>query len=33
MLSEDVDKIFVKEEGYDKVKKITKNLAPTFVKK
>ncbi len=34
MLSEDVDKIFVEgKEGYDKVKKITKNLAPTFVKK
>ncbi len=34
MLSEDVDKIFVEgKDGYDKVKKITKNLAPTFVKK
>ena len=34
MLSEDVDKILVEgKEGYDKVKKITKNLAPTFVKK
>ncbi len=34
MLSEDVDKIFVEgKEGYDKVKKITKNLAPTFLKK
>ncbi len=34
MLSEDVEKIFVEgKEGYDKVKKITKNLAPTFVKK
>ena len=34
MLSEDVDKIFVEgKEGYNKVKKITKNLAPTFVKK
>ncbi len=34
MLSEDVDKILVEgKEGFDKVKKITKNLAPTFVKK
>ncbi len=34
MLSEDVDKILVEgKEGYDKVKKITKNLAPTYVKK
>jgi len=34
MLSDDVDKIYVEgKEGYDKVKKITKNLAPTFVKK
>tara|TARA_A100001015_G_scaffold311481_1_gene414823 strand:+ start:5205 stop:7139 length:1935 start_codon:yes stop_codon:yes gene_type:complete len=34
MLSEDVDKILVEgKEGHDKVKKITKNLAPTFVKK
>ncbi len=34
MLSEDVDKILVEgKEGYNKVKKITKNLAPTFVKK
>jgi len=34
MLSEDVDKILVEgKEGYDKVKKITKNLAPAFVKK
>ena len=34
MLSEDVEKILVDgKEGYDKVKKITKNLAPTFVKK
>ncbi len=34
MLSEDVEKILVEgKEGYDKVKKITKNLAPTFVKK
>ncbi len=34
MLSEDVDKIFVEgKEGYDKVKKITKNLAPAFAKK
>ncbi len=34
MLSEDVDKILVEgKDGYDKVKKITKNLAPTFVKK
>ena len=34
MLSEDVGKILVEgKEGYDKVKKITKNLAPTFVKK
>ena len=34
MLSEDVDKILVEgKEGFDKVKKITKSLAPTFVKK
>ena len=34
MLSEDIEKIFVEgKDGYDKVKKITKNLAPTFVKK
>ncbi len=34
MLSEDVDKILVEgKDGYNKVKKITKNLAPTFVKK
>ncbi|MDC3075145.1 Rne/Rng family ribonuclease [Pelagibacteraceae bacterium] len=34
MLSEDIDKILVEgKEGYAKVKKITKNLAPTFVKK
>ncbi len=34
MLSEDVDNIFVEgKDGYNKVKKITKNLAPTFVKK
>ena len=34
MLSEDIDKILVEgKEGFDKVKKITKNLAPTFVKK
>ncbi len=34
MLSEDVDKILVEgKDGYDKVKKITKNLAPTFLKK
>ncbi len=34
MLSEDVDNILVEgKEGYDKVKKITKNLAPTYVKK
>ncbi len=34
MLSEDVEKILVEgKEGYDNVKKITKNLAPTFVKK
>ncbi len=34
MLGEDVDNILVEgKEGYDKVKKITKNLAPTFVKK
>ena len=34
MLSEDIEKILVEgKEGYDKVKKITKNLAPTFVKK
>ena len=34
MLSEDVDKILVEgKDGYDKVKKITKNLAPAFVKK
>ena len=34
MLSEDIDKILVEgKDGYDKVKKITKNLAPTFVKK
>ncbi len=34
MLSDDVDKIYVEgKEGYDKVKKITKSLAPTFVKK
>ena len=34
MLSEDVEKILVEgKDGYDKVKKITKNLAPTFVKK
>tara|TARA_X000000950_G_scaffold271589_1_gene352947 strand:- start:4929 stop:6857 length:1929 start_codon:yes stop_codon:yes gene_type:complete len=34
MLSEDIDKILVDgKDGYDKVKKITKNLAPTFVKK
>jgi len=34
MLNEDVEKILVEgKDGYDKVKKITKNLAPTFVKK
>ncbi len=34
MLSEDVEKILVEgKDGYDKVKKITKNLAPTFVRK
>ena len=34
MLSEDVEKILVEgKDGYDKVKKITKNLAPTFLKK
>ncbi len=34
MLSEDVEKILVDgKDGYDKVKKITKNLAPTYVKK
>ena len=34
MLGEDVDAILVEgKEGYDSVKKITKNLAPTFVKK
>ena len=34
MLSEDVEKILVEgKDGYEKVKKITKNLAPTFVKK
>ena len=34
MLSEDVEKILVEgKEGFDKVKKITKNLAPTFAKK
>ncbi len=34
MLSEDVDNILVEgKEGYNKVKKITKSLAPTFVKK
>ena len=34
MLSEDVEKILVDgKDGYDNVKKITKNLAPTFVKK
>ncbi len=34
MLSEDIDKILVEgKDGYDKVKKITKNLAPSFVKK
>mgnify|MGYP001357856101 CR=1 FL=1 len=34
MLSEDVDKILVEgKEGYTKAKKITKNLAPSFVKK
>ncbi len=34
MLSEDIEKILVEgKDGYDKVKKITKNLAPTFVKK
>ena len=34
MLSEDVDKILVEgKDGYNKVKKITKNIAPTFVKK
>ncbi len=34
MLSEDVEKILVEgKDGYDKVKKITKNLAPTYVKK
>ncbi len=34
MLSEDVEKILVEgKDGYDKVKKITKNLAPAFVKK
>ncbi len=34
MLGEDVEKILVEgKDGYDKVKKITKNLAPTFVKK
>ena len=34
MLSEDVEKILVEgKDGYNKVKKITKNLAPTFVKK
>ena len=34
MLSEDIDKILVEgKDGYDKVKKITKSLAPSFVKK
>ncbi len=34
MLSEDVEKILVDgKEGYEKVKKITKNLVPTFSKK
>ena len=34
MLSEDIDKILVEgKDGYNKVKKITKNLAPSFVKK
>ena len=34
MLSEDIDKILVEgKDGYDKVKKITKTLAPSFVKK
>ena len=34
MLSEDVEIILVEgKEGYDKVKKITKSLAPTFIKK
>jgi len=34
MLSEDVNTILVEgKDGYDNVKKITKNLAPTFVKK
>ncbi len=34
MLTEDVEKILVEgKDGFDKVKKITKNLAPTFVKK
>jgi len=34
MLSEDVEKILVEgKDGFDKVKKITKNLAPSFVKK
>ncbi len=34
MLTEDVEKIMVDgKDGFDKVKKITKNLAPTFVKK
>ena len=34
MLSEDIEKILVEgKDGYNKVKKITKNLAPAFVKK
>ena len=34
MLSEDIDRILVEgKEGFDKVKKITKSLAPSFVKK
>ena len=34
MLSDDIDKILVEgKDGYDKVKKITKTLAPSFVKK
>ena len=34
MLSDDINNIIVEgKEGYDKVKKITKSLAPTFVKK
>ncbi len=34
MLTEDVDKILVDgKDGYEKVKKITKNLVPTYVKK